>query len=109
MRSAEVWLSDRRHALPARPERAQPAATVHLPSPALGDRGGGSIATDAKDDKGTTALEPVFLYDLDVPGAPGGRVGARVQARFDLGYEAVALQAWRRLRQMFLTGSSQLG
>ncbi len=109
MRGAEVWLSDFGVARPARAERAQPAATTHLPSPALGDRGGGRIATDAKDPNGVTALQPVFLYDLELPGAKSERIGARVEVRFDLGYEAIALQVWRRLRQMFLTGVSAAG
>lgn len=109
MRGAEVWLSEAAASKDSKPERDMPAATVRLPSAALGDRGGGNIAVDAKDEKGETAAEPVFLVELDLPGSRLERVGARAEVRFDLGYEPVAQQAWRRLRQTFLSHFTQTG
>jgi putative peptide zinc metalloprotease protein len=109
LRGAEVWLAELAEARDSRPDRDTPAATVHLPSPALGDRGGGGIATDAKDDKGQTAVAPVFLVDLELPATHLPRVGARAEVRFDLGYEPLAGQAWRRLRQLFLSHFTQTG
>lgn len=100
--SAEVWLTEGREAVPARPGREIPAATDALPSAALGDRGGGPIPTDPKDDKGLTTIEPLFLVDLDLPGEPLTRVGSRVKVRFDHGFEPMAAQAYRRLSQLFL-------
>jgi putative peptide zinc metalloprotease protein len=109
LRGAEVWLSETATATDSKPERDMPAATVHLPSPALGERGGGNIAIDAKDEKGATAAEPVFLVELELPASRLERVGARAEVRFDLGYEPIAQQAWRRLRQTFLSHFTQTG
>ncbi len=109
LRGAEVWSSERATAYAATPGRDTPAATRHLPSPALGDRGGGRIATDPRDEKGLAAVEPVFIVDLDLPGAVLERVGARVEVRFDLGFEPLAQQVWRRLRQTFLSHLSHTG
>jgi putative peptide zinc metalloprotease protein len=109
MRGAEVWLRESAQPVAALSGRAVPAATTYLPSAALGDRGGGGIVTDPKDEKGITALEPVFLLDLDLPDRRVERVGARVKVRFDLGSEALAAQIWRRLRQMFLSQFSKAG
>jgi putative peptide zinc metalloprotease protein len=109
LRGAEVWLCESATSYPSRPDRDIPSATVRLPSPALGDRGGGGIVTDAKDEKGLTATEPVFLAEVELPAERLERVGARANVRFDLGYEPIAQQAWRRLRQMFLSQFSQTG
>lgn len=109
MRGAEVWLRELAMSYPSRPARDTPAATVHLPSAALGDRGGGGIVTDLKDDKGLTATEPIFLVEVELPEVRLDRVGARADVRFDLGYEPMAQQAWRRLRQLFLSQLSRTG
>jgi putative peptide zinc metalloprotease protein len=106
LRDARVWRLETSESLSARLERAQPAATLRLPSAALGDHGGGEIATDATDKDGLTAQEPVFVVDLLMPEARPRRIGGRIEARFDLGYEPIAARVWRRTRQMFL---SQLG
>jgi putative peptide zinc metalloprotease protein len=109
LRDARVWLLESSEALGARVERVQPAATLQLPSAALGDHGGGEIATDPTDKEGLTALDPVFVVDLVLPEASPRRVGGRVEARFDLGFEPVAARVWRRLRQMFLSQMSAGG
>jgi putative peptide zinc metalloprotease protein len=49
------------------------------------------------------------VVDLDIPGAVLERVGARVEVRFDLGFEPLAQQLWRRLRQTFLSHLSHTG
>lgn len=109
LRGATVWLHESATSTESRAERDMPSATVRLPSAALGERGGGDIAVDARDEKGETAAEPVFLVELDVPERPLVRVGARAEVRFDLGYEPLAQQAWRRLRQTFLSHFTQTG
>jgi putative peptide zinc metalloprotease protein len=109
VRGAQVWSSERAMAYAATPQRDTPAATRQLPSAALGDRGGGRIVTDVKDEKGLAAAEPLFVVDLDLPGALLERVGARVEVRFDVGFEPLAQQAWRRLRQTFLSHLSHSG
>lgn len=79
-----------------------PAATVYLPTAALGDRAGGAIVTDPTDKDGTKTLEPVFLYDLLLDSKTLERVGARAAVRFDHGSRPLAFQMQRRLQQLFL-------
>ncbi len=82
--------------------RDLPAATFELPSAALGDRGGGSHATDPADKDGLRTLEPVVLVDLKLPGRNLQRVGGRAWVRFDHGSEPLAGRWYRRLRQLLL-------
>jgi putative peptide zinc metalloprotease protein len=79
-----------------------PAATVYLPTAALGDRAGGPIVTDPSDKEGTKTLEPMFLYELLLNTKTLERVGARVSVRFDHGAKPLAFQVQRRLQQLFL-------
>ena len=79
-----------------------PAATVYLPTAALGDRAGGPIVTDPSDKEGTKTLEPMFLYDLLLDTKTLERVGGRVSVRFDHGSKPLAFQMQRRLQQLFL-------
>lgn len=82
--------------------RAEPAATRTLPGKAVGDRGGGSLITDPADPEGLTALEPVFLVDVQVPEYSLMHAGSRAAVRFS--YDAkplVKVAAWR-FRQLFL-------
>jgi len=81
--------------------RQIPAAVERLPSAALGPRGGGPFAVDPEDSSGTRALEGVFEVELVLP-VPVERLGMRVYVRFDHGSEPLALQWYRRLRQLFL-------
>jgi putative peptide zinc metalloprotease protein len=79
-----------------------PAATVYLPTAALGDRAGGPIVTDPTDKDGLKTLEPMFLYELLLDTKTLERVGARVSVRFDHGSKPLAFQVQRRLQQLFL-------
>jgi putative peptide zinc metalloprotease protein len=79
-----------------------PAATVYLPTAALGDRAGGPIVTDPSDKEGTKTLEPMFLYELLLDTKTLERVGGRVSVRFDHGSRPLAFQVQRRLQQLFL-------
>jgi putative peptide zinc metalloprotease protein len=84
--------------------RQVPAATDQLPSRALGSAGGGPIAVDPRDGSGLTALEKVFVLDLELPrSAATEYLGRRVEVRFDHGSEPLALQWFRSLRQLFLS------
>ena len=96
------------------PVRAQlvrdiPAATFELPSAALGDRGGGSHATDPSDKDGLRTLEPVVLVDLKLPARNLQRVGGRAWVRFDHGQEPLAGRWYRRLRQLLLQHFNPVG
>lgn len=90
MRSATV-----RHELPF--------VTTALPSVALSTQGGGQIPVDPGDSEGMTALEMLYQLELEIddPATAGG-VGSRVYVRFGHGYEPLAFQAYRRIRQLFL-------
>jgi putative peptide zinc metalloprotease protein len=101
-RSVEVFLPGRGSPTPARLQREVPSAAQALPSAALGERGGGRYVTDPADKQGTRTLEPVFLFDLELQGAALQSVGQRAWVRFDLGFEPLAAQGYRRLRQLFL-------
>lgn len=60
-----------------------PLASDQLPSAALGSQTGGAMQVDARDKRGTTALEHVFAFDIAIPFGPHGRyVGSRASVRF---------------------------
>ncbi len=102
-RSVDVLLADRAwQRLDAGLTRETPAATQTLPSPALGDRAGGSRITDPADKDGVKILEPVFLVDLTLPPLATNRVGGRAWVHFDHGAAPLAVQWTRRVRQLFL-------
>jgi putative peptide zinc metalloprotease protein len=82
--------------------RDVPAATHDLPSPALGDRGGGPYVTDPADENGLRTIDPVVLVDLQLPEAMLERVGGRAWVRYDHGSTPIADQCYRRVRQLFL-------
>ncbi len=102
--SIEVRLADRiNEVFPAIIIRQVPGGTNQLPSAALGTFGGGRMAVDPRDSKGTRTLETVFEYELELPAeAVGSPIGTRVFVRINHGSEAIAMQWYRRLRQVFL-------
>ncbi len=87
----------------AKVEREIPGAVDHLPSTALGVAGGGSIAVDPLDRSGSKTFERYFQFDLAM-GEPLEKfyIGSRVYVRFDHGYEPLAFQWYRSVRQLFL-------
>ena len=87
--------------VPASVRRAIPAASDRLPSAVLGASGGGNIAVNARDERGTLTVESVFHVELDVE-QPVRQVGGRTYVRFSHGLEPLGLQWYRRLRQLFL-------
>jgi len=101
-RSAAVFLPGRGSPALAHLGRDAPAAAHELPSAALGERGGGRHVTDPADKEGRRTLEPVFLFDVVLEGEFLQSVGQRAWVRFDLGAEPLAMQWYRRLRQLLL-------
>ncbi len=89
-------------ALPAATETAIPAASTRLPTAALGEAAGGSIATDPMDDQGLTAREPRFAVDLRLPGGTVALPGERARVVFRHGQAPLATLAGRWLRGAFL-------
>ena len=101
--AVDVLLTDRAsQPLHAGLTREIPAATQTLPSPALGDRAGGSRITDPGDKDGVKTLEPVFLVDLTLPPDATRRVGGRAWVHFDHGATPLVVQWARRVQQLFL-------
>ncbi len=89
--------------LKAEIERIIPAADLNLPSAALGTAGGGVIPVDPTDPDGIRALENIFQLDLSLPQeVKNPHIGGRVYVRFDHGNMPLAMQWYRRLRQLLL-------
>jgi putative peptide zinc metalloprotease protein len=101
---AEVKLADRLDEVAtAEVVRIKPLGSDKLPSRALGAAGGGTIAVEAKDEKGLTAAERVFQVDLALPDdvLPAG-IGGRTYVRLDHGREPLWQQFTRSARQLLL-------
>jgi len=85
-------------------DREIPAASDCLPSPVLGTTGGGCIPVDPADPKGIRTLTKTFQFEIKLPiDQTNSRIGERVYAMFEHGYEPIALQWYRSLRQLFLS------
>jgi putative peptide zinc metalloprotease protein len=89
--------------IPAKVLMLTPSSTYQLPSMALGERGGGRLLTDATDATGLTVLEPIVLVDLHLPNMAFERAGGRAYVRFNHAPAPLATQAYRYLKQVFLS------
>jgi putative peptide zinc metalloprotease protein len=84
--------------------REVPAASDRLPSKALAEAGGGRFAADPRDNNQVKTLAKTFQFDLELPAeAASANFGSRALVRFDHGWEPLAKQWFRRLRQLFLS------
>jgi putative peptide zinc metalloprotease protein len=104
-RSAELRLADWIAQIhPATLVRQTAGGVEELPTAALGSQGGGAIAVLPNDPDGIKTLERVFTLDLALPAQlPNAAFGERAYVRFAHGYEPLAWQGLRRLRQLFLS------
>lgn len=104
-RAAELRLADwiaPRH--PVQLVRYAGGGVEELPTAALGMQGGGVIPVAPNDPNGVKTITRVFLVDLSLPPTvTPAAFGERVYIRFDHGYEPLAWQGLRRLRQLFLS------
>ncbi len=83
--------------------REVPAATDQLPSKVLGQQGGGKIAIDPTDARGTKAFQKFFFFDIRLPaGTRLFSVGGRVYARMDHGMEPLVYRWYRSIRELLL-------
>ncbi len=89
-------------ALHATLDNAVPKASAALPTPALGDAAGGSIALDSSDKSGRTAREPFFQLDLKLDPGSRAHIGARALVTFAHGEASAAELIGRFVRQSFL-------
>ncbi|MGB5325665.1 MAG: biotin/lipoyl-binding protein [Pseudomonadales bacterium] len=79
-----------------------PLATRQLPSALLGTQLGGSIAVDARDESGTTAIKDIFQFDLQLPVAADGRyLGQSANLRFVHNRLPLGQRLWRHLGLLF--------
>lgn len=78
--------------LPAQLSPVTPAATTQLPSAALGDAGGGSLAVDPADKSGRTARAARFPLDVQLPPQTRAYIGARALVEIDHGSASAAEQ-----------------
>jgi putative peptide zinc metalloprotease protein len=103
----EVRLAENRsHRIDARIIRETPAASLELPSAALGTLGGGYIAVDSQTRDADTrkALEKYFQIDLELSkGVTLSGLGERAYIQFDHGSEPIAMQWLRKARQLVLS------
>jgi len=112
VKSILVMLSEQPDRLfPALPIREVPSAEHELPSMALSTEGGGKQELDPKDRDHTKALARLFQFDVQLLNNTNVNqqktdvlpYGTRAYVRFTHQAEPVAMQAWRRLRQLFLS------
>jgi putative peptide zinc metalloprotease protein len=105
LRAVSARLAERvGEVVPAALVRVVPGASGQLPSSALGSAGGGAVVVDPRDREGLSSVERIFQLELELPSESGVvNVGGRVHLRFEHGLEPLAWQAYRRLRQLFLS------
>ena len=99
-----VRLADRAETvLRARSAREVPGGSERLPSRVLALEGGGPFATVSHDADGLKTLERTFQFDLELDGpVPELRFGTRAYVRFAHAPQALWVQVWRNIRQLFL-------
>ena len=89
--------------IPAVIKREVPGATDMLPSRALGTAGGGSVAIDPRDSRGSRSFQRYFEIELELLDIDNLRFfGNRVYVLFDHGYEPMGFQCYRGIRRLFL-------
>jgi len=88
--------------IPSRVLREVPRASDRLPSAALSQAGGGDAALDPRSGADPKTLQSYFEFELALPRERAFLLGGRAYVRFDHAAESLAVQAWRRLRQLFL-------
>ena len=99
-------VESRRHSIQARIIRETPAASLELPSAALGTLGGGSIAVDSQTNEvnASKALKKHFQVDLELSaGVTVSGLGERAYILFNHGSEPIAQQWLRKARQLVLS------
>jgi putative peptide zinc metalloprotease protein len=83
-------------------QRSVPGASRQLITAALGTKSGGAVTVDPTDVHGTTALEPRFDVELQLPPGVQAHVGERAWVRFDHGSTTLARWSVQWMRKHFL-------
>lgn len=87
----------------ARVVREVPAGRDELPSRALAHEGGGTHAIDPRDQQAAKTLNRVFQFDLELDAPAAAPLGSRAHVRLEFSPLPLGQQAWRRVRQLFLS------
>ena len=106
LRSVRVRLAERLdEILPARILRVVPAGRKDVPNNALGDTGAGPVPIDPRDPQVNEPNKRVFQAYVALPAdiSATAAFGSRAYVRFDLEWEPLGQQIWRRARQLFLS------
>ncbi|MFZ5756716.1 MAG: hypothetical protein ACOY3X_07420 [Pseudomonadota bacterium] len=82
--------------------REVPEASRQLPSAALSLDGGGELAVNPMATEGLESVEPLFQFEVSVPGHDRWRVGERVYVRFVHQAEPLWGRLRREIRRVFL-------
>ena len=83
--------------------REVPGGSSELPTAALGTSGGGRLAVDPRDPKGVTSLNRLFQLELSLPyESYSPYLGARVQVRFNHGWQPAGVQIYLAVRRLLL-------
>ncbi len=83
--------------------RQTPKATLYIPTPALGVKGGGTLSIDPSDTSGTKLLKPVFQIDISIPKDEKlNEIGGRVYVRLNHGSLPIGEQLSLYFNQLFL-------
>ena len=84
--------------------REQPLATDKLPSRLLGSGAGGSVAVDARDEKGVQTISSIFQVEIALPvkSVSGTHLGQRIYVRFIHEPESLGNQMLSWLSQFML-------
>lgn len=84
--------------------REVPGGGTDLPSAALGPRGGGPFTVDPRDDKGLTALESVFMFEIELTVEQAAvHLGSRAWVAFEHPPEPLGWRLMRLLRRQLLS------
>ena len=90
--------------LPGRLVRERPQAGKDLPSATLGQSGGGDLTVDPRDEKGLTALESLFEFEVEIDDPAALRfLGSRAYVSFEHPDEPIGWRLWRNLRRQLLS------
>jgi putative peptide zinc metalloprotease protein len=89
--------------VPASISREVPGGLEQLPSMTLSTAGGGEIVLDPTEGKQMKTFDKMFQFDIE-PASYESEIyiGGRVYTKFDHGYEPLAFQWYRNIRQLFL-------
>ena len=101
----ELRLVDRPwETLRARSAREVPGGSERLPSKALALDGGGTFATDPRDNSGLKTIARTFQFDLELEQPLSEpNFGMRAFVRFEHQWQPIGLQTYRHVRQLFLS------